>query len=137
MAVNKNAQYRASVPTFIDGSDVILQTTSNGDLKVALDTTLDDVNDSITTYPKCTYINLVASGLVKTGAGQAYGIWVSAHTTGTLKLWDNTSAATTVYGNTFTFAAGSSFIPLPGGTFNTGLFATIGGTGVDITIFYR
>jgi hypothetical protein len=98
--------------------------------------TLDDVNDSITTYDKSSYVNLSASALVKTGAGQVYGIVINSHTSGTLKLWDNTSAATTVLCNTMSFAVGERFIPLYGMTFGTGLFATIAGT-ADITISYR
>ena len=98
--------------------------------------TLDDVNDSITTYPKCSYVNLSASALVKTGAGQIYGVIINSHTSGTLKLWDNTAASGTVLCNTITFVAGERFIPLLGATFGTGLYATIGGT-ADITILYR
>jgi hypothetical protein len=107
-----------------------------GNVKTTLATTLDDTNDSITVYPKCSYVNLSASALVKTGAGQVYGVIVNSHTSGTLKLWDNTSAATTVLCNTITFAAGERWIPLFGMTFGTGLYATIAGT-ADITIAYR
>lgn len=98
--------------------------------------TLDDVNDSITSYPKCSALNLSASALIKTGSGQVYGIIINSHTAGTLKLWDNTSAAGTILENTISFAVGEHFIPLMGETFGTGLFATIGGT-ADITILYR
>ena len=98
--------------------------------------TLDDVNDSITTYDKCSYTNISASALIKTGAGQVYGIVIGSHTTGTVKLWDNTSAATTVLVNTMTLATSERFIPLFGATFGTGLYVTIGGT-ADITILYR
>lgn len=101
-----------------------------------LATTLDDVNDSITTYPKCSYVNMSASTLVKTGAGQIYGVIVNSHTSGTLKLWDNTAGSGTVLCNTMTFAVGERFIPLLGATFGTGLYATISGT-ADITILYR
>lgn len=86
------------------------------------------------------YVNLTASGLVKTGAGVLEGIIINSHSSGTLKLWDNTSAASTVICNTITFSAvattGERFIPLFGAVFNTGLYATIGGT-ADITIVYR
>ena len=109
---------------------------TSADRYVDLGTTLDDVNDSITVYPKCSYVNLSASALVKTGAGQVYGVIIASHTSGTLKLWDNTSAATTILVNTMTFAAGERFIDLRGMTFGTGLYATIGGT-ADITIAYR
>lgn len=82
------------------------------------------------------YKNLSASALVKTGYGKVVGVVINSHSTGTLKLWDNTSAASTVLCNTMTFAAGERFIPLYDAVFNTGLFATIGGT-ADITIIYE
>lgn len=110
--------------------------TNGGTPELSLGTSLDDTNDSITVYPKCSYFNLSASALVKTGAGQAYAVIIASHTSGTLKLWDNTSAATTVLVNTMTFAAGERWVPLFGATFGTGLYATIGGT-ADITILYR
>lgn len=82
------------------------------------------------------YTNISASALIKTGAGALHGFIVNSHTGGTLKLWDNTSAATTVLLNTITFTAGPNFISLPMGvSFNTGLYATIGGT-ADITILW-
>ena len=82
------------------------------------------------------YTNISASALIKTGAGALHGFIVNSHSSGTLKLWDNTSAAGTVLLNTITFAAGPNFISLPQGvSFNTGLYATIGGT-ADITILW-
>lgn len=81
------------------------------------------------------YRNLTASALVKTGHGTVRGIIVGSHTSGTIKLWDNTSAATTVLVNTMTLAAGERFIPLYDATFTVGLFVTIGGT-ADITVVY-
>lgn len=103
---------------------------------VALYNTLDHTNDSITTYPKCSYTNLSASATIKAGEGQAYGVVINSHSSGTLKLWDNTAGSGTVICNTISFAAGERFIPLLGATFGTGLYATIGGT-ADITILYR
>lgn len=83
------------------------------------------------------YTNLSASALVKTGPGVVYGFIVNSHTSGTLKLWDNTSAATTIILNTITFAAGPNFVILPVGVrFGIGLYATIGGT-ADITIVWE
>jgi hypothetical protein len=81
------------------------------------------------------YRNLTASGLVKTGYGKVKGIIVGSHTSGTIKLWDNTSAATTVLVNTMTLAVGERWIPLFDATFSTGLYVTIGGT-ADITVVY-
>ena len=81
------------------------------------------------------YKNISASTLVRTGAGQLLGIFVaSASSTPTIKVWDNTSAATTILVNTFTPIAGT-FYPMPG-NFGAGLFVTIGGT-VDCTVFWN
>lgn len=97
----------------------------------------DLTNDRLNTRTPLNYTNLSASALIKTGAGVVSGFIVNSHSSGTLKLWDNTSAATTVLLNTITFAAGSGIvIDLPGEViFSTGLYATIGGT-ADITIFW-
>lgn len=88
------------------------------------------------TQPYGLYSNISASALVKTGYGNVVGVIINSHTNGTLKLWDNTSAATTVLCNTITFGSSERFIPLFGAKFLTGLFATIGGT-ADITIVYN
>ena len=97
----------------------------------------DLTNDIIKIRDNATYTNLSASGLIKTGAGVIKGIVVNSHSSGTLKLWDNTSAATTVIFNTITFAAGSGIVlNLPAVEFSTGLYATIGGT-ADITILWK
>ena len=82
------------------------------------------------------YKNISASALVKTGTGTVSGIIVNSHSSGTIKLWDNTSAATTVICNTITLAAGERWVPTFDLVFNTGLYATIGGT-ADITIVYK
>lgn len=79
---------------------------------------------------------LSATGLVYTGQGIVSGIVVSSHTNGTLKLWDNTSAATTVLIDTFTFPAASGVYSFFGAKFHTGLFATVGGT-LDATLIYN
>lgn len=78
-------------------------------------------------------VNLTASALVKTGSGKIAGVVINSHTSGTLKLWDNTSAAGTVLFNTITFAAGERWIPFFDANFTTGLYATIGGT-ANITL---
>ena len=82
------------------------------------------------------YKNLSASGLVKTGSGTIAGVIINSHSSGTLKLWDSLTAANTVICNTITFGAGERFVPLYDTAFNTGLYATIGGT-ADITIVYH
>lgn len=88
------------------------------------------------TNDACKYANITATGAVKSAAGTLYGIIINSHTSGTLKLWDNTSGASPVLMNTYTFAAGSGYMAFPQGiSFNTGLYATVGGT-VDLTILY-
>ena len=136
MKTIKHAQYNVTNPSFNDGEDVALQTDVVGNLKNSLAVALDPINDGLRTYPEGTYINLAASALVKTGSGRVQGVVINSHTTGTLKLWDNTSAATTVMNETISFAAGERFIPFFGETFGTGLYATIGGT-ANITIIYN
>lgn len=98
----------------------------------------DLTNNVLNTRRPMTYTNLSASALIKTGAGVVSGFVVNSHSSGTLKLWDNTSAATTVLTNTITFAAGSGIVVNFGSDiqFSTGLYATIGGT-ADITIFWK
>jgi hypothetical protein len=82
------------------------------------------------------YSNITADTTVKTGAGTIYGIIVNSHTSGTLKIWDNTASSGTVVMNTYTFASGSQYLSFPNGiSFYTGLRADIGGT-VDLTILY-
>jgi hypothetical protein len=81
------------------------------------------------------YLNTTASVLVKTGPGDLICIFVaSASSSPTIKLWDNTSAATTVLVNTFT-PISATYYPLPF-NFDTGLFITISGT-VDCTVSFN
>lgn len=83
------------------------------------------------------YTNGSASALIRTGAGTVAGVIVNSHTSGTMKLWDNTSAATTVIVNTYTFPAGSGVYMFPKPIeFYTGLYFTVGGT-LDFTIVWR
>lgn len=82
------------------------------------------------------YKNLSASGVVKSSTGKIVGIIINSHSSGTIKLWDNTSAASTVLCNTMTLAVGERYIDLFNANFSTGLFVTIGGT-ADITVVYR
>ena len=81
------------------------------------------------------YLNTTSSVLVETGDGWLLGIMVaSASSSPTIKLWDNTSAATTVLVNTFT-PVGGQWYPIPF-HFVNGLFITISGT-VDCTLSYH
>ena len=80
------------------------------------------------------YKNLSASGVVSLLPGQLIGIFVaSASSTPTIKVWDNTSAATTVLVNTFTPLPGT-FYPMPASC-TVGCYVTISGT-VDCTVFF-
>lgn len=82
------------------------------------------------------YKNISASALIETGQGTLQGVVINSHSSGTLKFWDNTSAATTVIFNTITLAVGERWIPLFGAKFTTGCFLTIGGT-ADVTVIYN
>lgn len=77
--------------------------------------------------------NLSSDTLVKSGAGNLVGIFVASSTSGTIKVWDNTSATGTVLVNTFS-AGAATWYPLPF-AFGTGLYVDIGGT-IDLTVSY-
>jgi len=96
----------------------------------------DLTNDVLKIRDAATYTNITSSSLIKTGAGVLKGIVVNSHTSGTLKLWDNTAGSGTVIFNTISFAAGPNFIKLPAVEFSTGLYATVGGT-ADITLLWK
>jgi len=96
----------------------------------------DLTNDILKIRDAATYTNITSSSLIKTGAGVLKGIVVNSHTSGTLKLWDNTAGSGTVIFNTISFAAGPNFIKLPAVEFSTGLYATVGGT-ADITLLWK
>lgn len=81
-----------------------------------------------------TYKNITASGLIKTGFGTLVGMYVNSTSAGTIKFWDNTSAATTVINNTITPAIG--YHKLGNANFTVGLYATISGT-LDVTLYYQ
>jgi hypothetical protein len=99
----------------------LVQLTAQGDLK---------------TSDSALYVNTAASVLIKTGPGNLVGMTINSHITGTVKFWDNTSAATTVLVETMTLAVGERNIPFYGAKFNTGLFITIGGT-ANVTVYYN
>ncbi len=82
------------------------------------------------------YKNITSSTLIYTGPGTLQAIIINSNSSGTIKGWDNTSAATTVIFNTYTVPAGSSSINFYGAKFNTGLFVTISNT-ADITVIYN
>lgn len=120
----------------LENIDNALSATGGSAPQVSLATALSKDIDSILSYDRgSNYQNLTASALVLTGAGKLKGIWVSsASSTPTIKVWDNTSAASTVLVNTFTPTAGT-FYNMAGARPGTGLYVTISGT-VDCTVFY-
>ena len=81
------------------------------------------------------YKNLTATAWVKEGAGKLCGIFVASTTSGTIKVWDQTSAAAPVLVNTFTPAA-ATYYPFPDVAFTRGLFITIANT-IDCTVYYE
>jgi hypothetical protein len=98
----------------------------------------DITNDVLKVESRSLYLNGTTSQLVKTGSGRFFGVVINSHSSGTLKFWDNTSAATTILLNTITLASGERLITMPNGPvqFSTGLFVTVGGT-IDYTILYQ
>ena len=113
---------------------------TGGGRKVELDTLIageDLTYDVLKTEQRASYSNISADTAVKTGAGRFYGFIVNSHTSGTVKVWDNTSAATTVLLNTITLAAGPQMWVFPVAIeFATGLYVDIGGT-IDLTVLYK
>lgn len=80
------------------------------------------------------YSNKSASALIKSGAGIFCGLFVASHSGGSYKLWDSTSAATTILVNTTTASTGYHWYPET--RFDTGLYLTITNT-ADVTVFYK
>lgn len=114
-------QYNPVTITLATQKISLVQLTQQGDVKVSMSSL---------------YVNVTASVLIKTGPGNLTGMTVASHSSGTVKFWDNTSAATTTLVNTMTLTASDRSISFFGAKFNTGLFVTIGGT-ADITVFYN
>lgn len=86
--------------------------------------------------PSSLWVNSTGSTGAATGIGQAVGIVINSHTSGTIALYDGTSAAGTLMNNTITLASGERWIPLFGAKFKTGLYVAVGGT-IDYTIYYN
>lgn len=80
------------------------------------------------------YVNLTASALVKTGQGVLKGMYVNSTTGGTIRFYDNTSAAGTVINNVITPAIG--YHDLGGANFTVGCYATIANT-LNVTLYYE
>jgi len=78
------------------------------------------------------YKNITATGAVSTGACQLIGFYLNSTTVGTLVLRDG-GASGTVMSGTITPAIGFHRFPANVGT---SLYATIGGSALDVTFFY-
>ena len=78
------------------------------------------------------YKNITSTGAVSTGACQLIGFYVNNTTVGTLVLRDGGSGGTVMSG-TITPAIGFHRFPANVGT---SLYATIGGSALDVTFFY-
>ena len=78
------------------------------------------------------YKNITATGAVSTGACQLIGFYINNTTAGTLVLRDG-GASGTVMSGTITPAIGFHRFPANVGV---SLYATIAGTGLDVTFFY-
>ena len=78
------------------------------------------------------YKNITATGAVSTGACQLIGFYVNRTPVGTLVLTDGGSGGTAMSG-TITPAIGFHRFPANVGT---SLYATIGGSALDVTFFF-
>lgn len=88
---------------------------------------------SATPNTRATATRLTATGTIKTGRGKLVGFFVSSTTTGTLVLYDATSA-TNQFTGTITPAAGAWYpLPVP---FRVGLHAVIANT-LDVTFVFE
>lgn len=81
-------------------------------------------------------VNLTASGQIKASAGKLIGAVINSHSSGTIKIWDNTAGSGTVLFNTITLAVGERNINFFGAYAGTGLYATLTGT-IDVTFIYQ
>lgn len=96
-------------------------------------------NGSVTTDNiNCVYKNMATAGanVVSTSPVTLYGVVINSHTSGVIKIWDNTTATGSIVCNSITFAAGSGYYNLFGITTGTACTVSIGGT-ADITLAYR
>lgn len=135
--------FNLTPPAYTDGQRTNFQTDSMGNAQTNLATKIrgeDDVNDVLKVQNQGTYtVPLTASALVKTGAGQLFGFVVNSCGAGaTLKIWDNTSAATTVLLDTMTFtsavAQGPVVVTLPAAVkFSVGCYFTIAVAAMSVT----
>lgn len=80
-----------------------------------------------------TPVNLTASGVVCSTAGNLIGFYVNSTSSGTIVIRDGASGSSTVVSGTITPAVG--FHRFPAG-FGSGCYATLGGT-INVTFFFK
>lgn len=137
------AIYNTTPTVRTNGQGGPLQSNANGDLNSTLNTYLrgeDPTFNVLKTQTRGTYtVPLTASALVFTGPGQLMGFIINSCAAGaTLKIWDNTSAATTVVCDTMTFTAaeaqGPKVVMFPAAIqLNTGCYFTIAVAAMSVT----
>lgn len=109
---------------------------TNNWLDVGLGNALSKGTDSIESRPEgTTYSNKTASAnAIRSGSGILVGMYVNSTSAGTIKIYDSLTQAGDVINNTITPAIG--YHPLGNASFSTGLSVTIGGTALDVTLYY-
>lgn len=131
------AIYRTTPLSKIDGQVSAIESDSVGNQKITQATWergADMVNDVIKVQQRATKsAPITASALVFTGAGQLMGWVVNSCTAGaTVKIWDNTTAATTVAFDTMTYTAavnqGPAVVLIKDVQFTQGCYFTLSGT---------
>lgn len=85
------------------------------------------------------YTQTAATTQIKVGAGKLYGIFVSASSSGTLTVYDSGASSTSdpKVVDTFSVAAGTTYVNIPAGLFfNKGLYIVLAGGTAAFTVAY-
>ncbi len=82
------------------------------------------------------YKQLSADTIVKNGLGKLYSITVSSTSSGTITVYDGSSASGVKMIDTLTPAAGATYIFPEGAQFNSGLFIDVANT-ISLTVTYE
>lgn len=83
------------------------------------------------------YDQIGASALIKNNAGVLGGFLCTAGTNPTIEFYDNTAASGIVVISTMPMTVGTPVNFNGGIQFGKGIYAVIGGTGVEVTVWYR
>lgn len=129
--------YRSSTITLsTDNSPVSLGVDVNGYLLTDLGVALSKSLDSIVSRPEATsYVDISASGVVANAPCILTGMFVNSSTSGTVKLYDNASAASGIVLNNTTGTLAVGYYPLGNANTTNGVYCTVGGT-LDVTFYY-